>query len=334
MRDAALSVVMSSYNYGSYIGDALDAILSQSFRPYEVIIVDDASTDNSAEVINEFVRRDPIVKLVRNERNMGVHFVTERGISLATGDYIYGAAADDRILPTFFEKSIDLLEQYPQAGLCSSDMAYIDVQGNRTGEYRAADIAQASFLSPSEVLAELYKNPNYIIGGTTIFRRSALDEAGGFPPQLLSLCDWFTERAIALKHGACYIPEALFLWRRTNENYSDACFRDTERMFEVIGHTVELMRSPRYRENFPPEFVQFWSEWFGEQVIDAKWVRLVQHRNAFLEELGRCANSSSWGERLFRRALRFTGHAELLFCRLYLKRLRLRSILREIERTN
>ena len=149
MSKATLSVVMSSYNYGSYIGAALEAILSQSFRPSEVIIVDDASTDNSIEVIDQFIRRDPVVKLVRNEKNMGVFFTGNLGISLATGDYLYGAAADDKVLPSFFEKSITLLEQHPQAGLCSTDMAYIDRQGHRTGEYHAADFNHAAGLSPS-----------------------------------------------------------------------------------------------------------------------------------------------------------------------------------------
>src|SRR5207253_5079137 len=113
-------------------------------------------------------------------------------------------------------------------------------RGNHTGEYHAAVIARAAFLSPAEVLAELFKNPNYIIGGTTIFRRSALNEAGGFPPHLLSLCDWFTERAIALKDGACYIPAILFLWRQTGNNYSSKTFNDVPKMIEVVVGAIRL----------------------------------------------------------------------------------------------
>jgi glycosyltransferase involved in cell wall biosynthesis len=333
MSKPTLSVIMSSYNYGQYIGEALEAIVSQSLRPFEVIVLDDASTDNSVEIIKEFARRDPIVKLVRNEQNLGVLEVMKLGISLATGEYLYGAAADDRVLPGFFEKSVNLLAQYQQAGLCSTDMGLFDEQGNITGEYRAAKIAESSFLSPEQVLGELYKDPQYIVGGTTIFRRSALEEAGGFPPQLLSLCDWFTERAIALRHGACYIPEVLFLWRRTDTNYSDACFRDAQGMLEVINQAVKLMRSPRYRDVFPPAFVQFWSKSYGDQVIDVAKRRLVQNRYAFMQDLNSCVKSSGIVNRLFLRILWFITEAALRFSDSSLKK-PLRRIQTEIEQSD
>src|SRR5205807_3755404 len=303
MKMGTLSVVMSSYNYGSYIGDALEAILSQSFRPMEVIVVDDASTDDSADVVNQFARRDPIIKLVRNERNMGVHYVAEKGINLACGEYLYGAAADDRILPGFFEKSMRLLEQYPEAGLCSTDIGYINAQGHIVGEYRAGVVDQTSFLSPSGILKSLYKDPAYIVGGSTIFRRAALDEAGGFPPQLLSLCDWFTERAIALKHGACYIPEVLYLWRMTEGQYSATCYKNPWEMLKVVDQAVELMQSPRYRDTFPPDFVDYWVNRFGGEVIDEALTGLHDYQYAFMEQFGKCVKPSGLVNRLLRRTL-------------------------------
>jgi glycosyltransferase involved in cell wall biosynthesis len=325
MSKATLSVVMSSYNYGQYIGEALEAIVGQSLRPFEVIVLDDASTDNSVEIINEFVRRDPIVKLVRHERNLGVLEVMKVGISLATGEYLYGAAADDRILPRFFEKSVSLLEQYPQAGLCSADMGCLDKDGNDIGEYRAGVVEQASFLSPPEILTALYKDPAYIIGGSTVFRRSALDEAGDFPPQLLSLCDWFIERAIALKHGACYIPEVLYLWRVAESQYSATCNRDPWGMLEVVDQAVDLMQSPRYRETFPPEFVEFWCSRFGGEVIDGALAILTERQYAFMEQIGRCVEPSGLLNRLLRRTLWTMSKASLSVSRTSLRR-RLRPI--------
>src|SRR4051812_21669960 len=122
MSRSSLSVVMPNYNHSHYIGEALEAILGQTFRPMEVIVVDDASTDNSVEVIEQFVRRDSAVRLLRNEQNSGPVPTVNLGLKQASGDYVYTMAADDKILPTFFEKSMNLLAQYPQAGLCSADM--------------------------------------------------------------------------------------------------------------------------------------------------------------------------------------------------------------------
>jgi hypothetical protein len=89
-----LSVVISNYNHARYLPVALQAVLSQSCRPMEVIVIDDCSTDNSVEVIEEFVRRDPIIRLYRNEQNQGVIFSTNRGLGLATLDrldrHLYG----------------------------------------------------------------------------------------------------------------------------------------------------------------------------------------------------------------------------------------------------
>ncbi len=118
---ARLSIVLLNYNHARYIGEALQAILGQSYKPWEVIIVDDASTDNSIDVIEKFIRRDPTVRLLKNEHNMGVERSANRGLEYASGDYIFSAAADDKILPGLFEKSIRMLALYPQAGLCCSD---------------------------------------------------------------------------------------------------------------------------------------------------------------------------------------------------------------------
>jgi glycosyltransferase involved in cell wall biosynthesis len=334
MNRNTLSVIIPNYNHGHYIGEALEAILDQSFRPLEVIVIDDASTDNSIEVIEQLARKDSTIRLLRNEKNMGPMPTVNRGLKQANGNCVYMMAADDKILPSFLEKSMNLLAQYPQAGLCSADMILIDERGVKLSEYRATALDRALFLSPQEVLRELRKNPNYIIGGTTIFRREALEEVGGFLPELMGLCDWFAERAIALKYGACFIPETLFLWRQTSANYSNTAFKDTRRMLEVMVETAKLMRSPQYREIFPRDFIKFWSRWFGEQVMDAAWGRLAQHRQALLAELRNCLESSNSIDRLFLWTISLSTRAALLFCRLYLKKLRLRSALREIERTN
>lgn len=79
ITNARLSVVVPNYNHAQYLPEALNAILNQSCRPMEVIVIDDCSTDNSVEVIEAFIRMDPIIRLYRNERNRGVNFSMNRG---------------------------------------------------------------------------------------------------------------------------------------------------------------------------------------------------------------------------------------------------------------
>src|SRR3954468_1125884 len=100
MPTADLSVFLANYNHARYLPRALDAILSQSVRPREVIVVDDASMkDNSLEVLDGYARLDPVVRVVRNETNLGVVPTYNKGLGLASADYVFLAAADDYLLP-------------------------------------------------------------------------------------------------------------------------------------------------------------------------------------------------------------------------------------------
>src|SRR6266446_3649184 len=110
-----LSVVVPNYNHAKYLEVSLSAILRQSLKPLEIIVLDDASTDNSVEVIRRFAAQNPLVRLVQNEKNLTVVPNLNKGVDLARGEYVYIAAADDEVLPGLFEHSMALLGKYPQA---------------------------------------------------------------------------------------------------------------------------------------------------------------------------------------------------------------------------
>src|SRR5579871_3702368 len=127
MTVPTLSVVMINYNHGRYLPVSLGAILQQSLPATEIVFVDDCSTDNSMEVIEDFARRHPTIRVHRNEKNLGVVGACNRGLSLARGQYIYFAAADDEVLPGLFEKSLNLVAKHPEAALCCSIGRWHDV---------------------------------------------------------------------------------------------------------------------------------------------------------------------------------------------------------------
>src|SRR2546422_7177434 len=99
MARPTVSVVMTNYNYKRFLPEALAAIVQQSYRPHEILIIDDASTDDSVEIIKQFQREHSNIRLIRNDRNMGVLHNANVLFKMAAGDYVYGAASDDRILP-------------------------------------------------------------------------------------------------------------------------------------------------------------------------------------------------------------------------------------------
>jgi len=251
----SLSVVMLNYNHGHYIREALEAILNQSRNPAEVIVVDDASTDNSVEVIREIARENPSVRLLRNDRNRDVYYSGTRGMRAATGTCIFWAAADDRVLPGLFEKSLAMLERYPQAGLCCSLRQLLDIDGavvQKTGYvYRPA--SESAFLTPSAVRRILERHGLFI--GGALYRKSAVSKFLPWRPELKAFVDGFAAHSIALEHGACFIPEVLASKRLTPGRISQASKDDPDFTLDWQDCAIRLMEND-YAHLWPERFVR------------------------------------------------------------------------------
>src|SRR5262245_60937643 len=148
----SLSVVVPNYNHAKYLEHSLPAILNQSVRPLEVLVLDDASTDNSIEVIRRFASQNPLVRLVQNEQNLGVMPNLNKGVALARGDYVFIGSADDEVLPGLFEKSMRLLAQHPQAGLSSTVSVWRYVDSGLSWHMAVGMADRPSYLSPHELV--------------------------------------------------------------------------------------------------------------------------------------------------------------------------------------
>lgn len=256
----SLSIIVPNYNHAQYIGHALQGILGQSRPPDELIVIDDASSDNSIAVIEEIVARDPRIRLVRNERNLGVIATVNKGLHLAKSDYVCFSAADDVLYVEFAERSMDLLASYPSAGLCSTTTNIIDEAGIEIGQIPPVPVSLApSFFTPSEALRTMQGRGVWFMGNTCIFRRDAFQRIGGFDPDMRSYCDGFAAMVLAGTHGACYIPEPLAAWRRVTTSYSAAHSNQVEAALEMLSRATHLMRT-KYRDIFPLDFVEWWEE--------------------------------------------------------------------------
>lgn len=287
MNRGALSVIVCNYNHAHFLPEALQSILDQSYRPLEVIVIDDASTDNSVEVIEAFVRTDPIVRLYRNERNQGAFAAANQGLHLATGDYVYWGAADDRVLPGFFEKSMDMLAQYPQAGVCSALLQLISEEGEDKGWVRTPVISQhAVFISPEEVQSSLIRHGFWFTGQTVICRRDfVLADTGGFMLELCHYADHFVDMVVALKHGACFIPEVLATWRVMDSGYAETMFNNVEASRATFAKITQLMRSPKYASLFPEKFMKKWESRGNYGLEMRHFRRLRQNQMGLLAHL-------------------------------------------------
>lgn len=254
-----LSVCMTNHNHARFLPQALDAILSQSCPPMEVLVMDDASTDDSVKVLEGFARKSPLVRVMRNEQKAGVLANMNRMLGMAKGDCWYGAAADDVILPGLFEKSLTLLADHPDAGLCSSLAHIMNEEGVRQGLISEDPFqgSQSRYLTPQEVRCAMSRHPSWIQGLTTIHRRARLVEMGGFPVELGSYSDGFVAQVLARRHGACFISEPLASWRRMEGGFADGTTSDWRRLIGIRDSVVPLMRGT-FRDAFTEDDIRCW----------------------------------------------------------------------------
>lgn len=286
-----ISVTIANYNHGKYIGQALEAILSQSCRPIEVIVVDDASTDNSVDIIEQFVRRDSVVRLIKNPQNMGVIYSSNLVHRLARGDYLLGNAADDYILPGVFEKAALMATKYPQAGIIFGQFVVVDEDGTPITVERAPNWHETRYVSPQAFLDEYIDvaPPNHSLCGSTIYKVSALKEIDYLRPELKSWADTFAARAIALKYGGCYLPEPLYCWRYLRDSFSNSNAKNPQYYLDIIDLATNMMSSPEYSDRFPAKHVASWADKYRhfllEPLMTDRIKRIMQLKNEFTQNI-------------------------------------------------
>jgi len=247
-----LSVIVPNYNHGRYLAVCLKAILAQSVKPIELIVLDDASTDNSVEVIRQFAAQSPLVRLVRNEKNLGVIRTLNKGLDLARGEYVFIQAADDEVLPGLLEKSLCLLAKYPQAGLsCTIG----DWREEATGLNWHVGVGMAktpSYLSPQQMAALGRRGRLFIASHTVILKRSALIEAGKFISELKQAIDWFSLYVVGFRYGICVVPEPLAVLNILPNSYYQRCQQDERGLRETFECILNLLHQPKYQDVVAP----------------------------------------------------------------------------------
>lgn len=138
-----VSVVMPVYNAEAYLTEAVESVLNQTFRDFELLAVDDASTDRSPEILAAFARQDPRVRVLRNPRNLMISRTLNAGLEQAQGEYLARMDADDVSLPDRLAKQAAYLDAHPRAGIVGGSMLITDASGRPIGErhYHLTDAA-------------------------------------------------------------------------------------------------------------------------------------------------------------------------------------------------
>ncbi|MFZ1988986.1 MAG: glycosyltransferase family A protein [Alphaproteobacteria bacterium] len=248
MSKITLSIVLSNYNHGHFLKDTLLALLQQSWAPDEIVLFDDASTDSSREVIAEIAARYPCVHPMLNEKNVGPVVNANLGLKMATGDYVYCAAADDRVLPGFFETSMKRAEARDSVGIICSDPVWFYDGEQRMWVTPMPFGRQPAYFSPADIVQMQRVTPFNVAGHTSILNRRAALKAGGMLPELKWHCDWFMNFVVAFRHGIEYVPEPLSALRVAAASYSASQKRTGPEQQKIIKALADLLAEPDYAD--------------------------------------------------------------------------------------
>ncbi len=251
-----VSIVMPNYNHAQQLYTSLSAIFAQTKPADEIIIIDDASTDQSKAVIGEFSGGSPEIHLISNERNMGVAYSVRRGVEQAKSRYVILAGADDQIMPDMVKSLSCVMETFPNAKMAVSSYAewypesddiivhdqYLELLQRYFG---STDIM---FLSPDQVRKILAKGSMLLQATTAIFDRHTLLDVGVFDPALEWLGDWFTMHMLALRHGTVVVPKTLAAFRRDDRSYSAQGLKNRTERTKILDYLFAKIRQPKYRD--------------------------------------------------------------------------------------
>ncbi len=180
---ASVSVVIPCYNYATFLPEALRSALGQEGVDVEVIVVDDASSDDSAEVAEKFAAEDSRVRVIRLEQNGGQVAAVNLALSMASGEFIVRLDADDLLTPGSLARSTALLQAFPNVGLVYGYPRHFE--GDPPADVNLSPVESWSVWSGAAWAADrCYKGYNCITTPEVVLRASVLERVGDVDPRL------------------------------------------------------------------------------------------------------------------------------------------------------
>lgn len=208
-RDCALSVIIPLYNKEQYIESTLKSVLAQTFERFEVIIVDDGSTDNSLKVIDSY--NDPRIKVIR-QVNQGVSVARNSGIKNASTEWITFLDADDYWHETFLEKIFALTKTFPNGKIFSTGRKL--QFATNIEEYSSPSLPNLKTACCVDYIEVISNSQPPINSSSCLIRRELLIQSNGFVPGMRKFEDHELWIRLALNHPIYYYNEPLSIYRK------------------------------------------------------------------------------------------------------------------------
>ncbi|MGH8670739.1 MAG: glycosyltransferase family 2 protein [Burkholderiales bacterium] len=254
-----ISALICNFNHAKYIATAVEAVIAQTRRPDELLIMDDGSTDDSFDIIKRYADKYSWIRAFRREQNKGYISGISELTKIATGDFIHRGASDDYMQPRFIAMTMEMAERYPTVGIVSTALTSFNEQSGFTS---VLDIPwwNTGYQSPHQFLHDYLEvaDPRSTLAASTIFRKAVVDELGGWREELDTWDVSFVLQAAALKYGMVYIDVPAYTWCYRRGAWTHSSNINEAKAIPVCRRYFALMHSPEFRDLFRDVFPGLW----------------------------------------------------------------------------
>ena len=234
--ETKVSIIICTYNRADYISHTLNSILAQTYQSYEVIVIDDASTDDTEEIIKKYLSLEKRIKYFKNEKNLGIPKSRNKGVVLSQGEYIAMLDSDDYWLSAEkIAKQIEVLDSDKELGLIGTGIICIDENDQ--------EIKKDIFAIEDYEIRERILAKNQFMQSSVVFRKDAYKVAGGYQEKFTVCEDLDLWLAIGSKYKFANIIEPMVAYRLHSGGISKS------RKLEIAQTTDEII--DKYKKNYP-----------------------------------------------------------------------------------
>ncbi len=237
-----LSIIVPCYNYAHYLRTSVDSILHQNYPDYELLLIDDGSSDGTWDIMQEYAANHPHVRTIQHTTNQGIFKSNQTGWKAAQGDYLHFFSSDDFYHPSCLSKVMQLFSDHPALSLVCTDINYYhEPKGTIKTNKLLSRCSEPRIFTPLEMIIIFQSTTFWVPGLTCLVKNETLKKYGHLDPKLENISDWFCFHKIALFEGVGYIPEPLISMRLHDKTYTSIVKRDKKRRRATYHYLLQSL---------------------------------------------------------------------------------------------
>ena len=274
MKHPLVSVIIPNFNHAAFLDKRISSVLSQSYDAFELIILDDNSTDNSQSVINKYKDDNHVSHILFNEDNSGSPFRQwEKGFALAKGELIWIAESDDYCEENLLETLVAQFEADSKCSLAFCKSVKVDVAGNRLSE---EGLSRHLNLDGHSFVKDYLSRYNYVVNASSaLFAKKALLGMDNAYTSFRGCGDWIFWIEIAMSGSVSYVDTPLNYFRQHGTNTTTLQTQTGKGEYEVIK-VANYLRDKRYIGE---------KEYFRIQVVHVSSLKFGKMKSFFPEDM-------------------------------------------------